>query len=538
MNCAVLECNGSLLIVDCGVNFPNSDAFGVDLILPDLQWLEERVEDIEALVITHGHQDHLGGVPWLLDLIDIPVWAPTFAARIIEAALAERGLLEESQVHRYDGQKPLQLGPFTLDFARVNHSIPDTFAMRVRAGGRTLVHSADFKFDLTPVGEGPAELDRLASWGADGVDVLLLDSTNALRAGSSGSESQVAARMKELCTSLRGRIVVTVFGTSIFRILGMLEAARSSGRRLLVLGRSLQKHVQIARKLGIIPSSLQSVFIELEQVKGMARDELLVACTGSQGQTEAALPRILAGRFAPLVLDEGDHLIFSARVIPGCEPATNAIKDDAVRRGVRVIDDPSVHVSGHACQDELRWMMQLIRPRVLIPVHGDVRFQHRNAELGAECGIPWRTVLQNGEVVEFGDNGEPVRRAILPFRRMLVAGTPLGEEGGEAMRTRQALAQRGLVVVGLPWPGNRLLRPEDIQVMGRGVWEETLLPDLDPVEALQVLVSEEINELAAGRTGLTREKVQDAVIGMVRRWCRGELRRRPFVEALVVGEPG
>ncbi len=530
MNCAVIECRGSLLIIDCGVTFPDTEHFGVEVLMPDFRWLVDNVERIEALVITHGHQDHVGAAAWLLDLIDIPVYAPRFAHRILSAVLEERGLLAETQLLEYDEQSHLRLGPFELEFARVNHSIPDTFAFCLTTPVGRFVHTADFKIDHRPYGEAPANLSRLASFGDRGIRALFSDSTNVERPGTAGSEATVAERLREVCHHAPGRVVVTMFSTNMFRIQALLDAATASGRRVMILGRSLQKHVQIARQAGILEVRDARILVDLSDFHSIPADQLVIACTGSQGQTNAALPRMLNGQLKPAYLQPRDTVVFSSRTIPGSERPVNALKDELLRRDITILDDRTVHVSGHACQDELQLMMRIIRPQELVPVHGDYRFLHRHARMGLSMGIGRAHVIENGDVLEFTPDAT-LLRGRMDTATQAVAGTILGDADGMVLRDRARLAERGLVTLSLVLRDHDGSVVDPIRVLNRGAWDDGLT-ELD--------VSAELgNRARSAVIGLHREarldaeSVRDAIMGAVRRWFRGEYNRKPFLDVLV-----
>jgi len=529
MNCAILECRGSIIIIDCGVSFTDDEAFGVDVLLPDFEWLIERVEQIEGLIITHGHQDHIGGAAWLLEQIDIPVFAPRFALKMLESALGERNLLEESQLEEYDETTRLKLGPFTFEFLRMNHSIPDTYAFCVNTPVGRLFHTADFKIDSLPFGEAPMSLTRLAMLTDPGIRAMFSDSTNVERPGSAGSEALVAASLAEHCRTLPGRVIVTMFSTNVFRVQALIKAAQATGRRLMLLGRSLQRHVATARAIGIIQVDDASIFADLSEWRSIAPDKLIVACTGSQAQPQSALPRMLARQLQGAIIEPGDAVLFSARVIPGNDPVIGTLKDSIVRTGARVIDDPSVHVSGHAFRDELALMMKLVRPQELIPVHGYFRFLHAHAQLAHENGIHRTHLIDNGDVLEFTPD-TTTRRTRLSFRKVAASGEILDYIDGPALKDRALLASRGLVVISVTIDeAGLLLRAPD--VVNRGAWQDDFVEE-SMIDGLTEQVRAAVAAVRS-RPDTVADDVRDAVFSSARRFLKHKLQRKPFLEVMV-----
>jgi ribonuclease J len=529
MNCAILECKGSIVIIDCGVSFTDDEAFGVDVLLPDFDWLIDRVDKIEGLIITHGHQDHIGGAAWLLEQIDIPVFAPRFAVRMLQASLKERNLLEESQLEEYDDSAPLELGPFKFEFLRVNHSIPDAYAFCVQTPIGRLFHTADFKIDSLPYAEPPMDIARLNELCAPGVRAMFSDSTNVERKGSAGSEAHVAAALSDHARNLQGRMVVTMFSTNVFRIQALVQAAEATGRKLMILGRSLQTHTRVAREVGIIKVNDPTIFVDLTEWKSIEPGKLIVACTGSQGQPMAALPRMLAGRLQNARLEKGDAVLFSARVIPGNEPTVGSLKDAIIRLGARVIDTPEVHVSGHAFRDELALMMRMVKPREVVPVHGYYRFLHAHSELAKSVGIERTHILDNGDILEFTPDATVVREHI-EFRKVAASGEILDFVDGPALKDRALLASRGLVVIGITVDDSGLIL-ESPSVVNRGAWQDNFVDSAftdDLTEQIRAAVA-----AVRSRPDTLTADVRDAAFSAARRFLKHKLQRRPFLEVVV-----
>ncbi len=529
MNCAVLEHGQSLLIIACGVTFPDGDVAGIDQIAPDFAPLVARADDIEAVVITHGHADHIGALGLLLSEVDVPVVAPPYASALIQSYLREYDLDDEVDIDVVRAGDTRQLGPFDVEFVHVNHSIPQTVALAIDTGEGVVVHTADFKLDARPFGEPPADIERLRALGDAGVRMLLSDSTNIQRPGRAGSELDVAARLGEVIAAAVGRVFVTLFSTNVFRVQALVDAAEATGRKLVLLGRSLQRNVQLARDLELLrlPSTL---ILDAEDAVGLPAAEILVACTGSQGQSRAALARIAWDSLAGFQLEPGDAVLFSARAIPGNEQAIARMKDQVIRRGAAVIDAGDVHCSGHARSDEQREMLELIRPRTFVPVHGDHRFLCAHADLARELGITDVHVLDSGDVLEVdGERVSVVDR--FEARRVGVDGTPLGHVDGWAVRMRRRMAERGVCVVVMTIDATSGEIEGAAQVSNLGLFDDGWVrPDL--MDDAREAAAAAYYDVAPARR-FDEERVAEDVRVAVMRVLRRETRRKPLVVPFV-----
>src|SRR5690554_6835009 len=372
MNCAVFEANGRLLIVDCGVTFPESQHYGIDLIIPDFELLHEEADRIEALVITHGHMDHIGAVPHLLEELDIPVYGPALAIEMIRRMLKERDLLDECELHVIDSSTKLNLGPFEIEFPPVNHSIPHSHGLAIRTDVGLFVHTGDFKIDHQPVGEPAFDVARYSAYGTEDVRALFSDSTNAEVPGHSPSEREVRKAVRQVILDQPARIFLALFSSNVFRMQSVLDAAAEAGRSVVLVGRSVENTLYAAKRVGAleIPKGLQ--IIGIDQVDRYEDHQLLFICTGTQAEPRAALTRLANDDYPRLKLKQTDTIIFSARVIPGNERWVNQIYDRLARHNVKLItfDDAPEHASGHGYQDELRLMLNMIPPQTPAPAHG------------------------------------------------------------------------------------------------------------------------------------------------------------------------
>ena len=450
MNCAVIETEGRLLIIDCGVTFPESMHYGIDVIVPDFAALLARRNDIEALVITHGHMDHIGAIPWLLKEINVPIHAPAFAAELIRRSLKEHDLLDRAEIHVFDEDSRLKLGPFDLEFPAVNHSVPHAHAIVLRTSVGVFVHTGDFKVDHRPVGEEAFDLARFVDIGNEGVRALFADSTNAEVPGFSGSERDAAQGLRQVIRDIRGRVFVALFSSNVFRVQSLFTIAAETGRKVVYLGRSVHTTIEAALRVGslTIPPSVQ--VLDLDEVNGQLDEELMFICTGTQAEPRAALTRLANDDYPRLRFKPSDTVVFSARIIPGNETWVYQVFDELARRDITVItpNQAKIHVSGHGYREDLRLMHRALEPDVIVPVHGDHRYQKAHAALARESGIRRSHVLNNGDILEFREKDSSVVGTIETGRR-LVDGTIFDDMDGETFRERRQIARGGVVFVAL-----------------------------------------------------------------------------------------
>ena len=447
MNMLLVSCGEAAILVDAGVMFPEPELLGVDLVIPDLSVLDAWRGRIAALVLTHGHEDHIGAVAHVIERIDGPVYGTRFTLALVQPKLAEHGIDAAGRLVVVSPRETVSAGPFRIEFLRVTHSMPDCVALAIHTPAGTIVHSGDFKIDQTPLDGEATDLHRFAELGAAGVLALFSDSTNADRRGVTGSERDVREAFEEVFSSAAGRIVVTTFSTSVYRLQLLVNLASQFGRRAAFVGRGMQHISQIAEGLGrlTIPPGVQ---VREADVRDLPPGEVLCLCTGSQGEPLAALPRIAIDDHRHVGLAPGDTVVFSARIIPGNEKAVARVMNHAARRGADILgeQDKHVHVSGHGSEEELKLLIALVKPRHFVPIHGEYRQLSRHARM-ATLVHPEATVLlaENGDVLRFdASGGRIVERR--PAGRMLIDGTRSGEVGDEVLRDRRHLAADGLVV--------------------------------------------------------------------------------------------
>jgi ribonuclease J len=446
MNLMAFVCGDTCLVVDAGVSFPEGELLGVDLIIPDLTYLQQK--RVSALVLTHGHEDHIGAVPYVLPYVDGPVYGTALTLALVRPKLDEHGIEAEDRLHTVRPRDVMEVGPFRVEFIRVTHSMPDCVALAIHTPVGTIIHTGDFKVDQTPLDGQQFDFHRFAELGRQGVLALFGDSTNVDRRGVSGSERDVVDAFEEIFTSTPGKIVVAMFSSSIYRMQVVVDLAAQFERKVAFVGRGVEGNSQIAQELGYlrIPSGVQ---VRDSDIKNYAAADVVCIATGSQGEPLAALPRIAIDDHRHVKLEEDDTVVFSARAIPGNERAIGRVMNHIAHRGSEVIYEglKHVHVSGHGSEEELKLMISLVRPRYFVPVHGEYRQLARHARVAERVtsGATEVLVVENGQQILFDGKGGRLGERV-PSGRILIDGTRTGEIADEVMRDRRHLAADGLLV--------------------------------------------------------------------------------------------
>lgn len=448
-NITVFEYGDDIVLVDCGLAFPEDDMLGIDLVIPDFTYLEKNREKIRGLVITHGHEDHIGAIPYLLSKINVPIYATKLTAGLISHKLEEHKLLKSTKLKIVNQGQTIVLGKIRVEFIRSCHSIPDAVALAIHTPVGTVVHTGDFKIDYTPIDDEKMDFGRLAELGNKGVLALMSDSTNAERKGYTMSESSVGEVLDKLFFNCTKRIVVATFASNVHRVQQIVNSAVANNRKIAVCGRSMINMIDTAMELGYI-NVPDHVFIDIDMIKNYPDEQLVIITTGSQGETMSALTRMAAGEHKKVTITPNDLVIISANPIPGNEKYVAKVIDDLMKIGAEVVYSSleAIHVSGHACQEEQKLMLSLIRPKYFIPVHGEYRQLIAHSETAKKVGIPPENIflMTNGRVLELNEE-EAKLTGVVPFGKVMVDGLGVGDVGNIVLRDRQHLSQDGLIIV-------------------------------------------------------------------------------------------
>lgn len=468
-NITVFEYGNDIVLVDCGVAFPEDDMLGIDLVIPDFSYLEKNKDKIRGLVITHGHEDHIGAIAYLLKQINIPIYATKLTIGLIKNKLDEHHLTGVAKLNEVRQGQIIVLGKMRVEFIRSCHSIPDSVALAIHTPVGTVIHTGDFKIDYTPIDDQKIDLGRLAELGNRGVLALLSDSTNSERKGYTMSESTVGEVFDKLFANCKKRIVIATFASNMHRVQQIVNSAAANGRKIAVCGRSMINMIQTAVELGYI-NAPKNIFIEIDMIKNYSDDQLVIITTGSQGEPMSALTRMANGEHKKVNINSNDLVIISATPIPGNEKFVSKVIDDLMKIGAEVVYSSlaDVHVSGHACQEEQKLMISLVRPKFFIPVHGEYRQLIAHSNTAMQMGIPGENVLlmKNGKILELNEN-EAKFTSSVQVGKVFVDGLGVGDVGNIVLRDRQHLSQDGLIVVVLTMDkvGNILAGPD---VISRG----------------------------------------------------------------------
>ncbi len=448
-NVWLVEQGDEILVLDAGVMFPDEEMLGVDLVIPDFTYLKEKRAKVKAIILSHGHEDHIGALPYLLKEVDAPVYGTRLTLGLVEPKLEEHGLLRGTRLHEIAAGDRLRIGGFDLEFIHVSHSIADVVAVAIRTKAGIILYATDFKFDFTPIDGKPTDVMRLAELGREGVLCLMSDSTNAERPGYTLSERTVGETLFDAISRAEGRVVVATFASNIHRIQQVLDAAHKLGRKVCVIGRSMEKNVEIAARLGYLKIP-EGILIEPEDLDAYRRDRVVVISTGSQGEPMAALTRMAMNEHRKITIEPGDTVIISANPIPGNERHVGRTINHLMRHGAHVIYHAisGVHVSGHASQEELKLMLSLTRPKFFVPIHGEYRMLVRHAHIAEQLGIPTEHIV----LADVGDRieitPEKIRKgARVPGGQVMVDGLGVGDVGNIVLRDRQQLSRDGILIV-------------------------------------------------------------------------------------------
>lgn len=534
-NMYVIQYGNDIVVVDSGLKFPEEDMLGIDIVIPDITYLTENKDKVRGIIITHGHEDHIGGLPYVLRHLNVPVYATKLTLGLIEGKLKEAGLLGETKRILINADSVLELGTITASFFKTNHSIPDSVGVCLETPEGTVVHTGDFKFDFTPVNDQFADLQRIAEIGKRGVLALLSDSTNAERPGMTPSESNVGTELTEIFRKSQQRVVVATFASNVHRIQQVFNAAMATKRKVAIVGRSMVNVVTIAGELGYL-NIPEGMIIEPEEVNKMAADRVAVLCTGSQGEPMSALTRMARSTHRKIDILPGDTVIIAATPIPGNERDVGRTVDELFRLGANVIYGPGsvsgVHVSGHGSQEELKLMLNLIKPQYFIPIHGEYRMLRQHAKLGEAVGVDPENIFlcDIGDTVEF-QNGVGRKGSKVPSGNVLIDGLGVGDVGNIVLRDRKLLSQDGILVVVVTLSKQDGTIKSGPDIISRGFVyvreSEGLLDEANRIvtTTLNKLMNDKVNEWASLKTN-----VKDAL----GRFLYEQTRRRPMILPIIM----
>ncbi|MER5424827.1 ribonuclease J [Streptosporangium roseum] len=527
-NMAVFEYEGRLLIIDCGVLFPEPDQPGIDLILPDFEYIRDRLDDVEAVVLTHGHEDHIGAVPYLLrERRDIPVVGSKLTLALIEAKLTEHRI-QPSKLEVVEGERH-QFGPFECEFFAVNHSIPDALAVAVRTPAGIVLHTGDFRMDQLPSDGRLTDLGGFARLGAEGVDLLMSDSTNAEVPGFVTSEREIAPVIDEVVRTAQKRVIVASFASHVHRVQQVMDAAHKHGRKVALVGRSMVRNMGIARDLGYlkVPPGL---IVDSKEIETWPPEDVVLICTGSQGEPMAALSR-MANRDHPIRVAEGDTVLLASSLVPGNETSVNKVINGLARWGARVVHkgNAKVHVSGHAAAGELLYLLNVTRPSNFMPVHGEWRHMRAHAKIAALSGVPddHIVIAEDGVVVDLLDGRAKIVGAI-PAGYVYVDGTSVGDVTDYALKDRRILGEEGFisVVLVVDTANGKLAGGPEIHARGSGI-------DPDRLEEVIPQIEKAVEEHTADGV-MDVQQIRRVVRRTVGRWVSDTYRRRPMIIPVVI----
>ena len=531
LNITAFEYEDSIVVVDCGLSFPEDEMLGIDLVIPDITYLKENAEKVKGFVITHGHEDHIGALPYVLKELNIPIYATKLTMGIIENKLEEHGLMKTTKRKVVKFGQSINLGQFRIEFIKTNHSIVDAAALAIYSPAGVVVHTGDFKVDYTPVFGDAIDLQRFAEIGKKGVLALMCDSTNAERAGFTPSEKTVGKTLDSLFLEHKDtRILIATFASNVDRVRQIINTAEKFDRKVVVEGRSMVNIIDTASKLGYLQIADRTL-IDVEELKNYPPEKTVIITTGSQGESMAALSRMAGNNHKKISIMPGDTVIFSAHPIPGNEKAVTNVINELQMKGADVIFQ-DVHVSGHACQEEIKLIYSLVKPKYAIPVHGEYKHRKAQAKIAAQLGMPKENIfmLQSGDVLEMDDNRAAVNEKV-PVGAILVDGLGVGDVGNVVLRDRQHLAEDGImiVVMALESHSDQLISGPDI--VSRGFVYVRESDEL--LDEARLLVEEAVqNCLDKGKTnwGKLKGTVKDVLSDFV--WKK--TKRRPMILPIIM----
>ena len=532
-NMTAYEYGGEIIVVDCGMAFPGDDMYGIDCIIPDVSYLIKNRARIRGLFITHGHEDHVGAIPYVLKQVNMPIYCTRFTAGLIKLKLEEHNLVKSTKLITVEPGKTVRAGKFNVEFIHVNHSIADSVAFAIRTHMGTIVHTGDFKIDSTPIDGDVIDLARLGELGKEGVLALCADSTNVERPGFTPSEKVVGATFKRQFQNCEDRIIVTTFASNVHRVQQVLDAAAACGRKVAVTGRSMENMMKVSTELGYMKVP-KNTLVDITKIKNLPKNKQVIVTTGSQGEEMSALYRMAFSTHKQVEIGAGDKVILSASAVPGNEVTVSRVINELFRKGATVVYDRAdmLHVSGHACQEELKIIHALTKPRFFIPLHGEQRMLQIHSKLAQEMGMERNhiAIADNGSVIELTAKTLKIGGTV-PAGEVYVDGAGVGDVGAVVMRDRKRLAEDGVIVVVLTLSGadGSLITGPDIVTRGFVYVKESE----ELMEALKELATDVINDCEA-RHITDWAAIKGAVKGEISSFLYKKTKRSPMILPVIM----
>jgi len=531
MNCLAIRWEDDIIVIDAGLMFPESELLGVDIVVPDITYLIENRAHVRAIILTHGHEDHIGGLPWILSEIKVPVYATEFTLAYVEGKLEEHQLLDETTLIEIVPRQKFSIGPFTIEPIRVTHSLVDCVALAVDTPVGVVIHTGDFKIDLSPLDNKPFDLHTFAEYGKRGVLALLQDSTNVERPGYTPSEAAVKPRLDEIFARTKKKLFFSCFSSSIYRIRIAMELARAHGRKAVVLGRSMMESSEIAQDLGYLDLP-PGLVINPGQMRDYPPDQLMILISGTQGEPMSALSRAAVDNHKHAHIDPGDTVVLSSRIIPGNEKGIFRVIDHLFRRSANVIYDDGqhglIHVSGHGSQEEMRLLINLVRPKFFVPVHGDYRYLVRHAQIAMETGaVEHAIVIEDGDVLELDKDDARKRDKVTTGRILIDSGSSIDVVEDLVIRDRRILSEDGIVlaVVAINKRTGKVERAPELIMRGFGGADISEDASAVVIKTLEGLTSEEKSDY-----GMVKEKVRVELKRLIQKTTG----RRPLIMPVIL----
>ena len=528
-NITLIECEGDMIIIDCGMAFPDGDMLGVDLVIPDFTYIEQNFDKVKGIVLTHGHEDHIGGLPYLLSLVNIPIYGTPLTLGLVGNKLKEHSLFNKAKLNVVNAGDTIRLGCMEVKFIHVNHSIPDAVAFAIRTPAGTLVHTGDFKIDCTPILGDAIDFSSFAKAGDEGVLALLAESTNASRPGFTKTERSVSESLNTLFSNAANyRIIIATFASNVNRVQQIIDCAAKYGRKVAFSGRSMVNYMDVAKKLGYL-NVPDNILIDLDMLDKYPREQIVLVTTGSQGEPMSALSRMAYSDHRKVMVGEGDFIIISANPIPGNEKTVGNVVDELLKRGCKVIYESmyEVHVSGHACQEELKIIHRLVKPKYFIPVHGEQKHLRKHADLAEFLGMERKNIFIGdvGSTVEINEDYMK-EAASVPAGKVFVDGLGVGDVGSIVLRDRKHLGQDGLIIIVASldvYDGHVISGPD---VVSRGfVYVRESEKLLEEVRKLALDILEDCADKNIHEWGVIKNRIKDEISKLIAQ----RTRRTPMI---------